>query len=148
MTEVDEGDVVRIGYTARNELGRVVDTTDPEVAERARVEGVGGDGPVAVVVGEGHVFEPVEKAVVETGVGGTGEVSVPPEEGFGEYDPDDRAEIDAGRLPGGGDEPGARVEMEGRVGHVDSVRDGMATVDFNHPLAGETVEYEFEVSRG
>lgn len=144
-TELSEGDVVRLEYTARNESGQVVDTTDPKVAEDARFENVGGDGPVAVIVGEEHVFEPVEEAVVAAGVGGTGEVSVPPDEGFGDHDPEDRIEVETDRLPEGGDRPGARVEMEGRVGHVDNVEDGRALVDFNHPLAGETVEYEFRV---
>ncbi len=146
MKEVREGDVVRVEYTARNESGQVVDTTDDETAEEARFEDVGGGGPVAVIIGEGHVFGPVEEAVVEAGVGGSGEISVPPEEGFGEQDPTDRVEVDADRLPEGGDRPGARVEMDGRVGHVDNIEDGRALVDFNHPLAGETVEYNFEVT--
>ncbi|MFP4632900.1 MAG: peptidylprolyl isomerase [Halobacteriales archaeon] len=142
---VEVGDVVRLNYTARTSHDRVVDTTYPEVAEEARVDDVGGDGAVAVVVGEGHVFPPLEDALLGAEPGDSGEVRVPPSKAFGARDPGRVEEVEVEALPESARVSGARVDVGGDVGHVDQVEDGVAVVDFNHPLAGQELTYEYEV---
>jgi FKBP-type peptidyl-prolyl cis-trans isomerase SlyD len=140
------GDFITLGYTARTvEGGDLVDTTDPEVAEE---EGVGEDEefePRTIVLGEGHIFEAVEEDILGREVGDTGEVVVPAEEAFGEFDDEEVRTISADRIPEDDRYPGAHVDIDGEHGHINTIIGGRARVDFNHPLAGEDIEYEYEV---
>jgi len=145
-TGIQRGDFVTIAYTARTvEDGTLVDTTDPEVAEE---EGVGEDqefAPRTVVLGEGHVFGAVEDDIVGKEVGDEGTVTVAAAEAFGEFDQDEVRTISVDRIPEDDRYPGAHVDIDGEHGHVETVIGGRARVDFNHPLAGEDVEYEYEI---
>ena len=144
-TGLQHGDFVTVAYTARTvEDGALVDTTDPEVAEE---EGVGEDqefAPRTIVIGEGHVFGAVEDDLVGKEVGDTGTVTVAAAEAFGEFDEDEVRTISTDRIPEDDRYPGAHVDIDGEHGHVETVIGGRARVDFNHPLAGEDVEYEYE----
>jgi FKBP-type peptidyl-prolyl cis-trans isomerase SlyD len=142
-----EGDFVRLDYTARTvEDDQLVDTTDPEIAED---EGVDQEDrefePRIVVLGAGHVFEAVEEDIYGGEVGDAGTVVVPAEEAFGEYDEDEVRTVSAEKLPEDERYPGAHVEVDGQHGHVETIIGGRARVDFNHPLAGADVEYDYEV---
>ena len=145
-TGLQRGDFVTIAYTARTvEDGTLVDTTDPEVAEE---EGVGEDqefAPRTIVIGEGHVFGAVEDDIVGKEVGDEGTVTVDAAEAFGEFDQDEVRTISVDRIPEDDRYPGAHVDIDGQHGHVETVIGGRARVDFNHPLAGEDVEYEYEI---
>jgi len=144
--ELDYGDFIRLDYTARTvEDGTLVDTTDPEVADE---EGVGEDeefAPRTIVLGEGHVFEPVEEDIVGKTVGDEGSVVVDSEEAFGEFDQDEVRTVAVDRIPEDDRYPGAHVTIDGDHGHVETLIGGRARVDFNHPLAGDDIEYEHEV---
>ncbi len=142
-----EGDFVEIAYTARTvEDGQLVDTTDIEVAEE---EGVADQDhefePRTIILGEGHIFEDVEEAVVGAEPGDTGTVTIDAEDAFGAYDPDDVETISAEKIDEDDRYPGAHVQIDGRHGNITTVVGGRARVDFNHPLAGEDVEYDYEV---
>ncbi|WP_018258631.1 FKBP-type peptidyl-prolyl cis-trans isomerase [Halomicrobium katesii] len=140
------GDFVEMAYTARTvEGGDLVDTTDPEVAEE---EGVGEDqefAPRTIVLGQGHLFEAVEEDVYGEDVGHSGTVTVPAAEAFGEYDESEVRTVAADKIPEDDRYPGAHVDVDGEHGHVETIIGGRARVDFNHPLAGEDIEYDYEV---
>ncbi|MFP4632891.1 MAG: peptidylprolyl isomerase [Halobacteriales archaeon] len=146
---IEEGDFVRLEFTARvadEEDGRVIDTTDADVAESEGLETEGREfGPRVIGLGEGALFESVESEIVGSSVGHTGSVVVPSEEAFGEHDPDDVRTLNAQKIPEDDRYPGAQVEVDGRQGFVETIIGGRARVDFNHPLAGDDLEYEFEV---
>ncbi|QLH78886.1 peptidylprolyl isomerase [Halosimplex rubrum] len=143
---LQHGDFIELDYTARTvEGGDLVDTTDPEVAEE---EGVGEDqefGPRTIVLGEGHVFDAVEEDIVGSEVGDTGTVTVPAVDAFGEFDDEEVRTISADRIPEDDRYPGAHVDIDGEHGHINTIIGGRARVDFNHPLAGEDIEYDWEV---
>jgi FKBP-type peptidyl-prolyl cis-trans isomerase SlyD len=145
-TGLREGDFIRLAYTARTvEGGQLVDTTDPEVAEE---EGVGDQGtfePRVIVLGSGHLFESVEEAVVGKAPGESGTVTIPAVEAFGEYDESQVETVTANKIDEDDRYPGARIQIDGRQGTLETIIGGRARVDFNHPLAGEDIEYEFEV---
>ena len=144
---LQDGDFVRLAYTMRTvEDGTLVDTTDPEVAEEAGVDTEEQTfEPRTIVIGAGHVFGAVEEDLEGKGVGDEGSVVVGAAEAFGEYDQDQVRTVSADRIPEDDRYPGAHVDIDGQHGHVETVIGGRARVDFNHPLAGEDVEYEYEV---
>ncbi len=141
-----DGDFVRIAYTARAvDSGHVVDTTDPAVAGDADIADFDATGPVVVVLGERHVFEPVEAAIRTVGVGESTTVTVAPDDAFGERDPRKRGAVPASLLPLDRREAGRTVSVAGRECVIESIDDETAHLDYNHPLAGITLEYEVSV---
>jgi len=144
---LQDGDFVRLDYTARTvESGQLVDTTDPEVAEEEGVDEEGQEfAPRVIVLGEGHIFPPVEDALRGSEPGDDGSVVVEATAAFGEKDPDEVRTVSADKIPEDDRYPGAHVQVDGEQGHVEAIIGGRARVDFNHPLAGEDIEYEYEV---
>jgi FKBP-type peptidyl-prolyl cis-trans isomerase SlyD len=146
-TGLQSGDVIKLAYTARTvEDGRLVDTTDEEVAED---EGVDTDqqefGPRVVVLGEQHIFPDVEEDIYGNSVGDEGTVTVAATDAFGEYDESEVRTVSKDKIPEDDRYPGANVQIDNEQGHVETIIGGRARVDFNHPLAGEDVEYDYEV---
>ena len=144
---LQNGAFVEIDYTAYTADGdQLVDTTDPDVAEEEGVDDQGQEfKPRTIVLGEGHIFDGVEEALVGSEVGDSGTVTIPAEEAFGEYDADDVQTVSADKIDEDDRYPGANVQVDGQQGYISTIIGGRARVDFNHPLAGEDVEYEFEI---
>jgi len=141
------GDFVRIEYVARTaEEGHLVDTTDGDLAEKEGIDdGEREFGPRTIVLGEQHIFDPVEESLVGGVVGDSGTATVPPVEGFGEYDDEEVRTVSADKIPEDDRYPGNQVTIDGENGFVERIIGGRARVDFNHPLAGDTLEYEWEI---
>ena len=142
-----DGDFVRLAYTIRTaEDGSVIDTTDEETAEEAEIDTDEYDfEPRIIALGANHVFPTVEEALVGSEVGDEGTVDVPATDAFGEYDPDEVETVKADKIPEDSRYPGAQVQIDNQQGHLETIIGGRARVDFNHPLAGEDLEYEYEV---
>jgi len=142
---LQEGDFIKLAYTARTvEGGELVDTTDEEVAEEEGVDTEDQDfSPRTIILGEGHIFDAVEEDIIGKEVGDTG--SVVAEKPFGEYDESQVRTVKSDKIPEDSRYPGAHVDIDGQHGHVETIVGGRARVDFNHALAGEDVEYEYEI---
>ncbi|WP_136715093.1 FKBP-type peptidyl-prolyl cis-trans isomerase [Halorientalis salina] len=144
---LQNGDFIELDYTARTvEEGMIVDTTDPEVAEE---EGIDDEErtfePRTLVLGEGFLFEAVEEDIIGGEVGKSGSVEVPAAEAFGEFDDEEVRTVSANKIPEDDRYPGAQVQIDQEQGRVETIIGGRARVDFNHPLAGEDIEYDYEV---
>ncbi len=145
-TGLQAGDFIRIAYTARTvETDQLVDTTDEEVAEEEGVADQGTFEPRTIVLGEGHLFEAVEEAIIGGEVGDSGSVVIEAAEAFGEYDESEVRTVSANKIPDDSMRPGAQVQIDGEQGYLETIVGGRARVDFNHPLAGEDIEYDYEI---
>ncbi|WP_435194257.1 FKBP-type peptidyl-prolyl cis-trans isomerase [Natronomonas sp. EA1] len=143
---LQDGDFIRLAYTARTvEDGQLVDTTDEEVAEEEGVADQGTFEPRTIVLGAGHLFEGVEEEIIGKEVGASGSVTISAEEAFGEHDESQVRTVAADKIPEDSRYPGAQVNIDGEQGYLETIIGGRARVDFNHPLAGKAIEYEFEV---
>ena len=146
-TGFQNGDFVELDYTLRTtEDDDVVDTTILEVAEEAGIDTDEHEfSPRTIIIGEGHVFESVDDALIGSEVGDEESVIISAEEAFGEYDPDQVKTISAQKIPEDDRYPGANVQIDNQQGHIETIIGGRARVNFNHPLAGEELEYEYEI---
>ncbi|MGM0399616.1 MAG: FKBP-type peptidyl-prolyl cis-trans isomerase [Halobacteriota archaeon] len=144
---LQSGDFVKLAYTARTtEGGDLVDTTDLETAEDEGIETEGRDfSPRTIVLGEGHLFAAVEDDIEGKDVGDEGSVVVPANQAFGEYQEEQVRTVKADKIPEDDRYPGAHVDVDGEHGHVETIIGGRARVDFNHPLAGQDIEYDYEI---
>ena len=143
---LQDGAFIRISYTARTvDDGQLVDTTDEEVAEEEGVADQGEFAPRTIVLGEGHLFPAVEADIRGKEIGDEGSVVVTAEEAFGEYDESEVRTVSADKIDEDDRYPGARLQIDGEQGVLETIIGGRARVDFNHPLAGEDIEYEYEL---
>ena len=143
----ENGDFIEIDYTIRTvEDGTVIDTTREDVAEEAEIDDEGIEfAPRTIVVGDGNVFRSVDEKLRGGTVGDTGTIEVPADEAFGEHDPDKVRTVSAEKIDEDDRYPGAQVRVDGEQGHIETIIGGRARVNFNHPLAGQDLEYEYEI---
>ncbi|MGZ0745970.1 FKBP-type peptidyl-prolyl cis-trans isomerase [Haloparvum sp. AD34] len=144
---IQDGDFVKIAYTIRTaDDGQVIDTTDEEIAEDAEIDTEEYDfEPRTIAIGAGHIFGTVEDELIGAEVGEEGVIDIPAEEAFGEYDPEEVETVAADKIPEDDRYPGAQIQIDQRQGRLETIIGGRARVDFNHPLAGEDLEYEYEI---
>jgi FKBP-type peptidyl-prolyl cis-trans isomerase SlyD len=145
---IQNGDFIKLNYTGRFEDGRVFDTTDEELAKKEEIfspRGLyGGD---VVIVGAGHTIEGLDEDLEGKEAGNTGTVTLPPEKAFGPSNPRLIETISITKLQDRNVHPGLSVEIEGKRGVVTRVIGRRVTVDFNSPLAGKTVVYEYTIEK-
>ena len=110
------------------------------------------DEPVRVVLGMGDVCPGIQDALFDMEVGERRILIIKPEKGYGEWDPKAVETYPRVMIPGGGDlEVGSVLGRKNpSTGLIMPVRcidanDDYVTMDFNHPLAGKTLEYEVEL---
>ena len=151
---ISDGDDVIIEYVGRLEDGTLFDTSDRGLAEETGLAEEHPDRayePLTVNVGEGTVSEGLEKALRGLGEGDSTAVRIPPEKAYGPYKESRVAEYDRDAFEEMmGDrtlELGFEVEAKdsGLPGQVTEINEDSVVVDFNHELAGETLEFEIEV---
>lgn len=150
---ISAGDTVTVDYTGRFEDGTVFDTTHRSVADES--EQLDADGertfePLTVEVGAGELISGFEEALTGREEGDAFTVTIPPEAAYGEWDEErirsfDREELDT--LVGNREiTPGSFLQtQQGTLQEVLEVDEEVVRVDFNHRLAGETLEFEIEI---
>jgi FKBP-type peptidyl-prolyl cis-trans isomerase 2 len=148
---VSTGDTVTIEYTGRLDDGTVFDTSRAAVAADSELDDEDRDfTPLTVDIGAGRIIEGLEEALVGLDVDDEDTVTIEPAKAYGDRSEDRIVSYDAAEFTAmiEGTEPtvGTRVETEdGLPGEVVDVDDDVVRVDFNHELAGETLEFDVEV---
>jgi FKBP-type peptidyl-prolyl cis-trans isomerase SlyD len=136
---VQDDVVVTLQYKLRLDDGTLVEESEP-------------DDPLVYLHGHDNIIPGLEKALDGMKVGETKTVVVEPEEGYGDYDPDDIGRISREGLP---DDFAPEVGMlipiideEGSEAEVLIVEmdEEDIVVDFNHPMAGERLHFEVEIT--
>jgi FKBP-type peptidyl-prolyl cis-trans isomerase 2 len=142
---IQKGDFIRLSFTGRLADGSVFDTTDEKVAKDSGVyDEEKRYSPMTVIVGSGFLVEGLEEDLIGKQAGYKGSVKVEPAKGFGDRSLD-AIEIVPLKKFEGKVEPGKMVEYEGRVGFIESVAGGRVKVDYNEPLAGKTLIYDYKI---
>ncbi len=144
-----EGDFVEIDFTGRvKDTDEVFDTTSEEMAKLAGVYNEKTNyGPIPIIIGASQVIPGLEEAIKEMNIGDKKKVEMAPEKAFGEKNPElvkllPMSAFKENRLE---PSPGRVVNFNGLQGRILTVDGGRIKVDFNHPLAGKTIEYEVEL---
>jgi FKBP-type peptidyl-prolyl cis-trans isomerase SlyD len=151
--EVEPGQIAIVHLTGRlvngPEAGEVFETTDVDVALESGVYHDHRDfKPLEFRVGEGHVLPGIDEAVQGMAPGETRTVKLDPSEAYGHADEDSVVTFPRDHLDAGSEEVavGELVRSDrGDTGWVTDVSDAGVTVDFNHELAGEHVEFEIRL---
>lgn len=120
---------------------------DGSAAESTKVN----NRPAKFVMGDGSLTENFEKCLLGLAVGDNKSFELAPEDAFGQPNPDNVHYVERSRF--GADTPAevgaiiAFTQPNGAElpGIVREVNGDSVTVDFNHPLAGQTLTFEVEI---
>ena len=138
MTEVMEGNTVRVHYTGKLDDGTVFDSS------------VGGD-PLEFTIGQGQMIPGFERGVVGMELGETRTLVIAADQAYGVHRPDGVFEVDRSEIPTTIPlEVGMQLQANGPGGRpvsmtVAALSDDKVTMDANHPLAGKDLTFEIEV---
>jgi FKBP-type peptidyl-prolyl cis-trans isomerase SlyD len=100
--------------------------------------------------GEQRMFDKVEKAMTGAAIGEEIEVTLKPEEAFGEADQSLIFSDSMENVPPEFHHPGAKVEFQNDQGEikfftVTRVEDGLLTIDGNSPLVGKNLRFKVTI---
>jgi len=139
MSAAKNGDAVKVHYTGKLDDGTVFDSSE-------------GHEPLAFTLGNGEVIDGFDKGVVGMAVGENKQISIPPDQAYGERNESLVQTIARDQIQLGGVEPqaGMGVEMRTPDGEViplliSDVTDATVTLDANHPLAGEQLHFDVKL---
>lgn len=128
--------VVRFHYTMTDDAGNEIDSSEDE--------------PMTYLHGHGGLMQGLEEALVGKTTGDRLEVNLSPEKAFGERQDNAEQRLPVKHLIGAKSwKPGMTAIVQTQHGQrqvtVLKVGHTMATVDTNHPLAGQAVNFNVEV---
>lgn len=135
---VQNGATVSFDYTLTDDAGNVVDSSK-------------GKAPLTYVHGNRQIVVGLEAALNGMKVGEEKKVAVRPENGYGPVNPQGFQEVAKDRLPPNALKVGAMLTAQGPQGQampvrVHEIKESTVIMDFNHPLAGKTLNFEIKVT--
>lgn len=135
---VEYGKTAVVNYRGTLEDGTIFDSTE-------------GLEPLEFVVGSGSIIHGFDEAVTKMNIGDKVNITIPAKDAYGEYSAERIEHKPMYSLPNAKDIKVGKtfyfVTKEGMYfpAKVTEVVEGMATIDFNHPLAGKTLNFEIEL---
>ncbi|MFW9972080.1 MAG: helix-hairpin-helix domain-containing protein [Candidatus Odinarchaeota archaeon] len=157
--KVEDGDFILVKITARTQKGTIFRVSSEEDAKKAGIydENKAKQGyytPEFIIVGKpGFVNEGLTEVIKEMNYFEKKSVRIPPTKAFGKRDPQKIERIgiakfrrlNEGKNPEIGKEFVKKSQGQVQRGTVTNVVQGRVIVDYNHPLAGQTIDYNLEI---
>jgi FKBP-type peptidyl-prolyl cis-trans isomerase SlyD len=131
--------VVLIHYTLTNDAGKVLDSSS-------------GGEPLAYIQGHGNLIPGLERELEGKSAGTRLSVKIAPADGYGEHDAalvqrvPKRSFGNVSNLKPGMQFQAQTSDGNARVVTVTGIQGDMVTIDGNHPLAGEHLNFEVEIT--
>ncbi len=135
--KIEDGKVAMIHYSLKNESGETIDST-----QNAQ--------PMGYLHGHNNLMPGLEKALNGKDEGEKFAVSLAPEDAFGPHDDKHVRQIPKDQFDNLDElKVGMHLQVKSPQGSqivtVKAVTEENVTVDFNHPLAGQTLHFDIEV---
>jgi FKBP-type peptidyl-prolyl cis-trans isomerase SlyD len=130
--------IVCLDYTLRLDDGEVVDSSEDR-------------DPIEFVQGQGQIAPGLEEELYGMQAGDQKSVVVGPAQGYGERNPEANQVVPRDAFQEGVElEPGMPIQVSDGSGRratafLAEVNEDSVKLDFNHPLAGETLQFDVEV---
>ena len=130
--------VIGFHYTLKNDAGEVLDSS------------VGGD-PMLYLAGSGQILMALDAAINGLAIGDKKSVSLSAKESYGEVNPAFKMNVKLRQFPPGTDvKPGLQFRISNEPGspmfRVMNVLGEEVFIDGNHPLAGEALHFDVEIT--
>jgi FKBP-type peptidyl-prolyl cis-trans isomerase SlyD len=136
--QISENKVVTIDYTLKDDTGNVIDSSQ------------GGPG-LAYLHGASNIIPGLENALAGKNQGDSVNVSVQPEEAYGQRDDSMIQTVPSDMFEGTEVQVGAQYQAMTPEGHpltitVMEIKDDGVVIDGNHPLAGQTLHFDVTIT--
>jgi peptidylprolyl isomerase len=136
MSKVKNGDFVQLHYTGTLEDGTVFDSSE-------------GRSPLEFQVGGGGIIQGFNDSVIDMGIEEEKKVVLAPDQAYGQPREDLKREFPASMLEGHEITVGQQLQFSSPhgpvAGTVLNIEPEKFVVDFNHPLAGQTLEFKIKI---
>ncbi len=138
MSQVKDGDTVKVHYTGTLEDGTVFDSSE-------------GRDPLEFTLGQGQLIAGFEKTVLGMTAGESRTVKIPAEEAYGPYRDEMVLAVSRSQFPPDmSPEPGLQLQVgenegEGMLVTITEITDEEVTLDANHPLAGKDLSFTIQL---
>ena len=135
--KIEDGQVVSMEYTLRVD-GEVVDTSE-------------GREPLEFIQGTGNIIPGLERELYDMVAGDSKKVAVAPADGYGDFEKEADVDVPRSEFPDNIPmEKGIEIQVRDQDGHpmyarIDSFSDETIKLDFNHPLAGKTLNFDVTI---
>lgn len=134
---VQDGKQVTIDYALTLDDGRTLDSTR-------------GGEPLLYVIGSGQLLQAVDAALRGMKVNESKKIRVPPEQAYGPVDPAKFETVEISKVPERARRPGAELIAQDKDGRevtirVSEVKDDAIVLDLNHPLAGQSLNFDVKI---
>ena len=134
---ISDNKVVHMHYELKNDKGVVLDSSK-------------GREPLAYIQGHGNIIPGLEKEMSGKSKGDKIKATIAPIDAYGEVDQQRIFKVGKNQFQGDGElQPGMQIQAQMgermEIGTVENVEDEEVTLNFNHPLAGETLHFDVEV---
>lgn len=139
MSQVKQGDTVKIHYTGRLENGTVFDSS------------VTRGEPIEFKVGDGRLLPEFETGIIGMTSGDTKTISISYENAYGAYRDDMVITLGRDQIPDNLElETGQQLQLVREGGQpivvsVKAIAEATVTLDANHPLAGENLIFDLQL---
>lgn len=137
--QITQDSVVSIHYTLTNDAGETIDSS------------AGGD-PLTYLQGNGNLIPGLENALTGKQPGDKLQVKIAPADGYGEYNKELVQSVPRRQFKGIKNvRVGMQFQVQGEGGHprsvtVTHIMGDMVTIDGNHTLAGQNLNFDVEVT--
>ena len=149
---MDNGSIVHIDYDLFNAgTEKLIETTREDAAKEHDLHDESGTySPMITIVGDGRLIGGFETHLAEAEAENDYTIEIEPEQAYGERDASKIETISQNVLLRSVRDPnvlaiGAPVEIGGRTGVLQFMSAGRARIDYNHPLAGVTLRYDYRI---
>jgi len=135
---IEKNKVVSFDYTLTLDSGEIADTSD-------------GREPLNFLVGVGQIIPGLENEMIGMSIGDKKVVTVQPKDAYGERNPDMVQSVPVEHLPDSINlVVGEEIEGQSEDGHIVygqiiQIDSQSVKIDFNHPLADETLTFDIEI---
>lgn len=135
--KIEDGVVVTLDYTLTVE-GEIVDSSEESE-------------PIQFIQGQEHIIPGLERELYGMRIGQGKTVTLSPEEGYGEVEPDAGMDVPRSEFPPEIPmEIGTGLQLRTQEGEIVNARIAEITpetvrLDFNHPLAGKELQFDVKV---
>jgi FKBP-type peptidyl-prolyl cis-trans isomerase SlpA len=134
--QVERGTKVKLHFSLALEDGSLIDSNFDKQ-------------PASFIIGDGNLLPGFESAILGLESGQKREFTIPPENAFGQHNPQNVQDVDRTNFAEDKLEIGAVFSFQNGDGELPGVIIGIegekVMIDFNHPLAGQSILFKVEI---
>jgi FKBP-type peptidyl-prolyl cis-trans isomerase 2 len=137
---IKKGDIIKVEYEGRLDDGTIFDSTELNDGLALKFE-----------VGRGQLIRGFDNAVIGKEIGEEFEISLEPNEAYGDFDPSLAQTVSREQFPEDiTPEPGMMLRVDGpnntySIAWIKDVDEEFVTIDMNHPLAGKVLNFKIKI---